>query len=442
MTATDTASSELDPRATSSRAGALPAVLGWAIAAAFAVILVQTAIYFVVIRHQDGGFSDLLGRASNFQSLKTTGNIYTDFSIEAFTYPPGGILLMSPLVLIPAGLLTPLWTLGVLGALTSTLFIALRYLTRLSPVQALSIATAGTLVAPIALSSVYDNIFWGQIGTMLTLAIVADFLVMRAPAQGVWVGLATALKIYPGIFIVIWLVRRQYRQALTALFTVAVTTAIATAFYWRSATTFFHQQIVGSQELAHFATYSTAEASSSIADVFLRPPYFLGHLSPRESLAVAAVFVVIGVIASYGAWARGHEFTAVVVGLIISTICSPIAWNHYFSFLPLLLLLPLEIGWRSWTARVAYLAVAINMVPWPHWKLVGVVQVLLDHFHLYLAYVAQNATMVSMLLVMLTATVEFWPRPGRDRAPRRRRARREPGQPGELGQPGEPLPAS
>ncbi len=410
----------LDVPEPSPRATPTAQLVAWSFAAAATVIILQAAVYYFLIRHQDGGFADLLGRASNFASLKTTGNIYTDFSIEAFTYPPGGILLLSPLVLVPSGLLAPLWTIGVLGALCASLYIALRYLTRLAVPNALVIAVGASLLAPIALSSVYDNIFWGQIGTMLTLAIVADFLVMRAPAQGIWVGLATALKIYPGIFIVIWLIRRQYRPALTALATVAVTTGVATAFYFHSATTFFHQQIVGSQELTHFATYSTAEASSSIVDVFLRPPYFLGHLSPRESLAIAGVFVVIGVIASYGAWLRGREFTAVMVGLIISTICSPIAWNHYFSFIPLLLLLPLEIGWRSWTARVAYLAVAINMVPWPHWKLVGVVQILLDHFHLYLAYVAQNATMVSMLLVLLTAAVEFWPRSLLPRVSRRR----------------------
>ena len=408
MTTAATDPTEIEVTDPSSRRPALPAATAWAIAAA-AVIVIQSVVYYLVIRHQVEGFADLLGRASNFESLKTTGDIYSQFSIEAFTYPPGGILLLSPLVLVPSGLLAPLWTLSVLGSLTASLYIGLRYLTRLSTTRALAVAVGATLIAPLAFSSVYDNIFWGQIGTMLTLAIVADFLVMRAPGQGVWVGLATALKIYPGIFIVIWLVRRQYRPALTALATFAATTAVATAFYYRSAAAFFHQQIVGSQELTHFATYSTAEASSSIADVFLRPPYFLGHLSARESLGVAAIFVVIGVIASYGAWLRGREFTAVIIGLIISTICSPIAWNHYFSFIPLLLLLPFEIGWRSWTARVGYLAVAVNMVPWPHWKLVGVVQVLLDHSHLYLAYVAQNATMVSMLLVLLTATVEFWP---------------------------------
>jgi alpha-1,2-mannosyltransferase len=227
--------------------------------------------------------------------------------------------------------------------------------------------------------------------------------------QGVLVGLATSLKIYPGIFIIIWLTRRQYRQALTAIATVIVTTLVATALWYHSSISFFKEELIGSQELGHFSTYTTAQTSSSVVDIFLRPPYFLGHLSSSESMAVAAVVAVIGLIASFGAWSRSCELTAVVIGLDISAICSPISWNHYFAFLPLLLFLPLELGWRSWTARVSYLALVVNMFPWHRWRLAGAIQILLPKSQLYLSYVAQNATTISMLLIVLAAAYEFWP---------------------------------
>jgi hypothetical protein len=126
-------------------------------------------------------------------------------------------------------------------------------------------------------------------------------------------------------------------------------------------------------------------------------------------MVVAAVVGVIGVIASFGAWRRGFELTAVVVGLDISTICSPISWNHYFAFLPLLLFVPLELGWRSWTTRASYLALIVNMFPWHRWRLAGAVQILLPKSQLYLSYVAQNATTISMSLIVLAAAYEFWP---------------------------------
>jgi len=424
MTAVEEAGEDLAPRRRSPPLRWRAPSNAVAITITVVVLLAETAVYYRMVRNQGGGFSDLFGRVTNFQQLKSTGNIYSSFSIEAFTYPPGGILLLSPLVLIPTRWLASVWTLGILGALTSTLYLVIHRLTRLAASSALLIAVAITVVSPVALSSVYDNIFWGQIGAFLTLAIVTDLLIIRGPMQGIWVGLSTALKIYPGIFIIIWLVRREYRQAITALATFAVTTLAATLLFYQSASTFFRDQIVGSQELEHFATYSTAQASSSIDDVFLRPPYFLGHLSAGESLAIAGVFAVIGVIAAYGAWQRGHEFTSVVLGLVISTICSPIAWNHYFAFVPLLAFLPLEIGWRSWTTRCALFALAVNVVPWPRWKDVGVVQVLLPRNQLYLSYVSQNATMVAMLLVLLVAAWEFWPDTLSPRPIMRRRALR------------------
>jgi alpha-1,2-mannosyltransferase len=380
-----------------------------AVVASIVVVVIESAIYFAIVRHQSGAFSDLVGRAMNFDNLKTTGNIYSNFALEAFTYPPGGILLLCPVVLIPFKYLGAAWTVGVLGALAATFFVVIRRLMNESDSNTLLLATALTIVSPIALSAVYDNIFWGQIGVALTLAIVVDFLVVRGGMQGVLVGLATSLKIYPGIFIIIWLTRRQYRQALTAIATVIVTTLVATALWYHSSISFFKEELIGSQELGHFSTYTTAQTSSSVVDIFLRPPYFLGHLSSGESMVVAAVVAVIGLIASFGAWWRGSELTAVVVGLVISTICCPISWNHYFAFLPLLLFLPLELGWRSWTTRVSYLALVVNIFPWHRWRIAGAVQILLPKSQLYLSYVSQNATTISMLLIVLVAAYEFWP---------------------------------
>jgi alpha-1,2-mannosyltransferase len=265
------------------------------------------------------------------------------------------------------------------------------------------------VVSPIAFSAVFDDMFWGQIATALTLAIVADFLLVRGRYQGVLVGLATSLKIYPGVFIVMWLVRRQYRQACTALITVIVVTGAACLLWYHSAVSFYHNQVLGGQELGRFSVSTTAQGSSSIADLFLRPPDFLGHLSAHNSLIIVGVFVIFGVITSYGAWRHGYELTAVLVGLDISIICSPIAWNHYFAFLPLLVFVPFEIGWHRWTTRAAYFAMVVNMVPWHRWRDAGAVQILMPKGQLYLSFVAQNATLVSMLLFLFAAAYEFWP---------------------------------
>ena len=373
------------------------------------VVLAESVTYYSLIHHQSGAFSDLLGRAANFKSLKYGGNIYAHFDFEAFTYPPGAILLLCPLVLVPLRWLAATWTIATLGALWAALAIVTRRLVTSSDARALLIAAAVTAISPLAFPSVYDTVFWGQIATFLTLAVVADFLLVHGPLQGVLVGLATTLKVYPGVFIVLWLVRRQYRQALTAIATVVLTTLVATGLWYSSSYSFFKDKLLGNQEIGHLSNGFEAQASSSIPALFLRPPYFFGHFTTAQAIAVAAVVALLGIAASYGAALRGHELTALTIGLVISIICSPVAWNHYFAFVPLLLFLPFEIGWRSWTARAALFACAVNAWPWHRWKLAGANQVLLTHHQLYLSYVAQNATLVSMLLIVLVGAWEFWP---------------------------------
>lgn len=404
----------LDPSVTTGhsakRLSPADAVPTWvSLAIAVVVVLVEAAVYFLHIRHQTGAFGDLMGRVTNFEDLKSSGNIYTNFAIEGFTYPPGGILLLCPIVLVPTAYIGAAWTVGVLGSLLVTFYFVGRSILSLGESAALLLACALTIASPILWSSVYDVIFWGQVGAGLMLLVVADFLVVRGSTQGVLVGLATTLKIYPGVFIIIWLVRRQYRQALVALATVAVTTLAAFAFWYDSSVSFLHDELVGNQELAHFSTYTTAQSSSGVDDIFFRPPYFLGHLSATNAMVVAVLVGLIGLIAAFGAWRRGHELTALTLTLVVSTISSPIAWNHYFVFLPLLLFLPKELGWRSWTTYCAYFALAVNIVPWHRYQLAGAIQILMPAGQRHLSWVAQNATLVSMLLLLAAATVEFWP---------------------------------
>jgi alpha-1,2-mannosyltransferase len=303
-----------------------------------------------------------------------------------------------------------MWTVGTLASLAATFFFIIRRFLVQPASNALLIASALTVLSPFFFPAVYDTIFWGQLGTLLTLIIVMDLLVIRGDAQGVLVGLATTIKIFPGFFIIIWFMRRQFRQAFTALATVIATTLVASALWYHSGVAFFQQEFRGGQELGHFSTATTAQASSSIVDLFLHPPFFLGHLSPAGTMVVAAVVAIIGLFAAWGAASRGFEFTALVIGLDISTVCSPIAWNHYLAFLPIMLFLPFEIGWRHWTTKFAYFALAVNTIPWHRWKLAGAIQVLLPKEKLYLSYVAQDATVISMSLVVLVAAIEFWPR--------------------------------
>jgi alpha-1,2-mannosyltransferase len=66
-----------------------------------------------------------------------------------------------------------------------------------------------------------DTLWFGQINLILAALVLTDCLRARKQ-RGVLVGLATALKITPGLFIVYFLVTKQTRAAIRSIVTVAV----------------------------------------------------------------------------------------------------------------------------------------------------------------------------------------------------------------------------
>jgi len=90
------------------------------------------------------------------------------------------------------------------------------------------------------------------------------------------------------------------------------------------------------------------------------------------------------------------EISAMVCVLYASVLGSPVAWDHYFAFAPLLVLVIVEVGLHTWLGRACVLALANFCIPW-----------LFFHNTIetstYLAirdFVARNAILLTSLLVL------------------------------------------
>jgi Glycosyltransferase family 87 len=311
-----------------------------------------------------GDHQDLLGRLANLEALRRSGNIYVPFGSEAFTYPPGAILLFWPIQWVPASLLTISWALVSLGALVATLAIVLARFVYLGRVLTWAIACWVTALTALIFPPILEGLTWGQTGTILLALVVLDFLVVRGASKGVLVGLATAFKIYPGLFIIAWLVRREWRAAFTALATTVGTTALAWVLWPTSARTFFSKEVFGGHELGHFSSHAAATASSSASALFMRAPFHVGLLDDYGTFGVCLLMMVVGLWSAHRLWRQGRELSALLVLLVAATIGAPLAWDHYFSFAPLLLFVPFEYSLRNPFSRVALVSAAVMVVPW------------------------------------------------------------------------------
>ncbi len=316
-----------------------------------------------------GNHRDLLGRVANLESLRQTGNIYIPFGAQAFTYPPGAILLLWPLMWIPIHHLAFVWTLGSIIALIGTVFIAQHYVLK-QKLMTVSLSSCAIGIGSIFLfPAVRDCLGWGQPSTFIIFAVLLDWLIIRGKTQGVLLGLMAALKLYPAIFILVWLLRRQWQAAFTALATFTAVTLSAVILWPESARTYFSKILFGGSELNHFLTNRAPISSSSVSSMLNRPPFHIGEFGSIGAFVGSLLVVILGLFAAQNLWKRSFEFSSAVIVLMTSIIGAPVAWDHYFTYAPILLFVALEVGIKSWTARTALLNIAVLIVPWNHWRL-------------------------------------------------------------------------
>ncbi|HEX5291080.1 MAG TPA: glycosyltransferase family 87 protein, partial [Streptosporangiaceae bacterium] len=121
-----------------------------------------------------------------------------------FTYPPAAALFAVPLALLPWSAAQLAWVPFVYVPLAVIIWFAFApLLRRVSPVPLRAAAFAVVFAAGAYLFPMRDEIRFGQVDTVLLALAVAD-CAARSPRwpRGVLVGLATAIKLVPGVFIV------------------------------------------------------------------------------------------------------------------------------------------------------------------------------------------------------------------------------------------------
>lgn len=365
-----------------------------------AVLATSIAVTHLVAPHV-GTFSDLLGRLANLRDLQSTGNIYVPFDKEAFTYPPGAVLLFWPILWIGQSLVPLVWTIFSLAALVGTIFAGLKYLLHQSVTWSLAVACWMAVLSVALFPPVLEDLSWGQTGTFLLLLVALDSLLIRGKTKGILVGLATAFKIYPGVFIIIFLLRRQWRAAINATVTAVATTGLAWILWPKSVSYFFSKELLGGGELAHFRGGTQAAASSSLVDFLFRAPF---RIPPTtfESVTVFLLVVIVGLMAARTLWRQGFELSSTLVALIASVVGAPIAWDHYFVFASLLLLVPIEMGWHHALSRTAVAAAAVMVVPWYRFRRPAPGSWWVSTY----VFVSRNAILFAALSILLVATFE------------------------------------
>lgn len=155
------------------------------------------------------------------------------FTQYGFTYPPFAALVMLPMAYLPwPAAITVSVVASVVGSAVVIWWLVDPISRRAGWTRWFALAVALCLAA--AYEPMRETINFGQVN-MLLLVLVAVDLLRLLPAgnrwAGVGVGLATAIKLTPGVFIVYLLVTGRWRAAFTAMGAAAGATLLAAALF-------------------------------------------------------------------------------------------------------------------------------------------------------------------------------------------------------------------
>ncbi|TXS29695.1 DUF2029 domain-containing protein [Streptomyces sp. ms191] len=351
----------------------------WPLATAAAVCLLSFAAFWVAQRLAHVNMLDVMVYRAEGETVRAGGDLYAMRATSAnlaMTYPPFAGLLFVPLTLVGVPLMRTLTTAGNLLLVVALVQLSLR-LVRPS-LSRTDLWRATFLVAAVVVWSepVWTTLRYGQINLLVAVAVLWDFTRREGSRwAGLGIGLATAVKLTPGLFVVLLLVagflrwrgERGWNQWLrtgvtaTGVF-LGITLASALALphdakrFWTE--TLFETGRVG---------FAEETANQSLRGVLAR----LMHTDDPGMwwAAAAAVLGAVAMTLAVRAALRGDKALAVVVCAVTALMISPISWSHHWVWcVPLLILLVdrralIRPGWTVPAVALVFASFALWWVP-------------------------------------------------------------------------------
>ncbi|SDM91313.1 glycosyltransferase 87 family protein [Allokutzneria albata] len=278
-----------------------------------------------------------------------------------FIYPPFAVLVLGPLALLPRDPAVALnFGVSVL-ALAATLYVVVRRLWRSGEAKGAFVVTSVLLPFALLLEPVTETLDYGQVNLWLMALVAVDCLALspRWP-RGTLVGIAAAIKLTPAVFLLYFLLRKDFRAALTVVISGAAATLVGFVIAPNSS---LHYWLEGGASSMSGTPFSANQTITAML-VRLQPPVVvIGVLIVLLSLLAIGMGVVI--------IRRADAPIAVMATAIVGLLISPTSWSHHWVWIaPTLVIMiasALRVNSYVWLA-VAAVTTVVFYVGW-HFKL-------------------------------------------------------------------------
>ncbi|WP_460722461.1 glycosyltransferase 87 family protein [Nocardia heshunensis] len=285
-----------------------------------------------------------------------------------FTYPPLAALFFAPLALMPLAVAEWAVLLVSLASLAVTLWLVLD---RLRPSLARPTRIAlilGAVALTQLLEPVRETYGFGQINLVLMAAVALDCLA-RKPfwPRGMLIGIAVSVKLTPGGYLLYFLLRKDWKGALTLIASTIGAVAVGFAIFPHDSVQYW---------------FHTLSDTGRIG-----PPWYAGNQSIKGfvfrlgySTSVSTVlWLILSVvaIALAAVWMKrllddGETVAALMVNAAAVLLVSPVSWSHHWVWVAPALLVAADAVARGrrnpWFLSAVGLAVVMFAIG-PMWLL-------------------------------------------------------------------------
>ncbi len=334
------------------------------------------------------------------QAFLAGENLYTqdyvvgkvDDIVLPFTYPPLAAMLFTPLALLPYTLGLVIWTVGSVALLWWCIGIVLRHAAPALIDADRRIIATWILPAALLTEPVRETLAFGQINIVLMALVLADTLTRRTwLPRGVLIGFAAAIKLTPAVFILVFLVRRRWRDAAVTFASGVAFTLLAAAISWENSWTYWFGTLADTGRIGGEA-YSS---NQSIRGVLTR----LAEPGERADSLVWLVLVLAALaLIVWAMWRAESMLATVLLASTVALVCSPISWSHHWVWL-----VPVAITLFAGRRYVLGVLVAAATFIAPHWLLPHSNGV--EHDWAWWAQIVGSSYLVVTLAVVIAALV-------------------------------------
>ncbi|MGF6888772.1 alpha-1,2-mannosyltransferase [Nocardia sp. GAS34] len=241
-----------------------------------------------------------------------------------FIYPPFAAIALGPFALIPWGVTQ--WAFFVVSvlALSITIYLTARRVWGERGTELVLWATACAIPLGVLLEPVHSTLDFGQVNLILMVLVAADCLTEKPKwRRGIGVGIAAAIKLTPAAFVLYFLIRRDYKAAITAAVTGAVATALGFALMPHESTKYWF----GGMGNVSGLSGSSFRTNQSIQGVLSRL-----RVPEPAFTALWAVLSLALLVLAVAAMRRAADNPPLAMSFnaVFTLLVSPISWSHHW----------------------------------------------------------------------------------------------------------------